>query len=241
MSEGGRTNRGLRDSIEKLLVVLGQLELAHLPKPSRNSELRKLQILLVGHIRAFHNRQRLKLSYQPGMTTQMHIATLLASAREAGKEGPVAQYLVGAKLQLRYPTQVIENNGSSTADIQLGRAGDFLMGDTAFHVTVAPMPAVFDKCRANLNAGLQACVLVPTRVAEAARQMVGDELAARVSIFLLETFVSQNIDELGGFHSAARVGDLSRLLLTYNRRVDAVEMDKSLLIELPRNLPAQSP
>ena len=39
----------------------------------------------------------------------------------------------------------------------------------------------------------------------------------------------------------ARAGDLSPLLLIYNRRVDVVEMDKSLLIELPRNLPAQSP
>ena len=34
-----------------------------------------------------------------------------------------------------------------------GRPGDFVVGDTAFHVTVSPMPPVLDKCEANLRNG----------------------------------------------------------------------------------------
>ena len=47
----------------------------------------------------------------------------MPTAREANKEGPVAQHLVGAKLQLRYPNIVIENNAVTTADAPLHLAG----------------------------------------------------------------------------------------------------------------------
>ncbi|MBD3402012.1 DUF4928 domain-containing protein, partial [candidate division GN15 bacterium] len=48
--------------------------------------------------------------------------------------------------------------------------------------------------------------------------------------------VSQNIEELSQFSDQFRHQRLRALLETYNQRVDAVEVDKSLLIEIPRNL-----
>lgn len=238
ISEGGRTNRGLRDDIEKLLFAVEGLRLGSLSESSRSEKLTALQRLLLVQVQAFLNMERLELEYQENESTQQHIATLLETARTAGKDGAVAQHLVGAKLALRFPGLEIENNSSTTADIQLDRVGDFLVGDTAFHVTVAPGTAVFDKCRANLAAGHRAAVIVPARKLEASRQLAGDELLPRLSLFTLESFVSQNIDELGAFCAAARANDLARLIVTYNQRVAAAEHDKSLLIEPPRNLPS---
>jgi len=236
LSEGGRTNRGLLKEIKNLLRVVGKMNLGTELKAERAKSLTTLQILLTSQVRAFHDRQRIKLNFDPAKSTDQLVGEILSAARESAKEGPVAQHIVGAKLQLRYPALKIENNHTSTADTQLGRAGDFLVGDTAFHITVAPMPSVFDKCRKNLAAGMRAYLIVPKRATEAARQMAGDDLLPRISVVSLESFVSQNIDEIGEFRAKTRNGDFARLVAAYNERVDAVESDKSLLIEVPRNL-----
>jgi hypothetical protein len=234
LSEGGRTNRGLRDAISQLLLALQQTGLGDASRSERVTLLVEMQRMLVAQVAAYHNQQRLKFIYGQTRTTYHLIHDLLTAAREAGKEGAVAQHLVGAKLQLRYPNTAIENNCVTTADTQLRRAGDFLVGKTAFHVTVAPMAGVVDKCRRNLADGLRAYLLVPQRVLEAARQMADGMEATIQSV---ESFVGQNVDEVGAFDDNARTA-FARLLMLYNQRVDAVEMDKSLLIELPRNLPA---
>jgi len=81
----------------------------------------------------------------------------------------VAQHLVGAKLEFRFPELAIGNESYSTADRQLGRPGDFLIGDVAFHVTVAPMPQLFDKCVVNVKEGYRPLLLVPDRTLSGAR------------------------------------------------------------------------
>jgi hypothetical protein len=98
---------------------------------------------------------KLTVPYDKDLATWHNIFNFLKTARKAGKEGPVAQHLIGAKLQLRFPDMPVSNESYSTADDQLGRPGDFHLGDTAFHVTVAPMPAVYEKCRSNLHEGCE--------------------------------------------------------------------------------------
>jgi hypothetical protein len=236
ISEGGRTNRGLRANMETLLSALNEMHLEEMPRERRVAVLESFQARLVEEVRAFHNRQRLRLEFDSQKTTFQLVADLLASARASGKDGPLAQYLVGAKLQVRFPDVQVENHRATTADAQLGRIGDFSVGDTAFHVTVAPMPSVFDKCRRNLEEGLYAYLLVPHHKLEGARQIVPDELQGRVTVVAVESFVAQNIDEIGRFRAQERRNDFARLLRTYNERVGAIEHDKSLLIEIPRNL-----
>ncbi len=50
---------------------------------------------------------------------------------------------------------------------------------------------------------------------------------------MLETFVAQNIDELATFSRDAFLKTFANLLRTYNASVDAIEAEKSLLIEIP--------
>ena len=219
-----------------MLQALKDANLSPLPSDTRNHFLTELQRMLVGKVDLYHRQQRLSLAYNPTIPTRRLIEFLLATARENGKDGPVAQYLVGAKLQIRFPEISVRNVSYSTADTQLGEPGDFRVGDTAFHVTIAPLPPVFDKCKVNLDEGLRAYVLVPDRTLDAARQNADGIVEGRVGVESVESFVAQNLDELGCFSVQGSRDQMRRLLTTYNERVDLVETDKSMLIELPQVL-----
>jgi hypothetical protein len=98
------------------------------------------------------------------------------------------------------------------------------------------MPAHYDKCKANVQAGYDVYLLVPDRLMVGARQNTEGLLPGRISVQSLEAFVSQNLEELGGFTRPKRNAGFRILLETYNSRVDVIETDKSLLIEIPQNL-----
>lgn len=236
VSEGGRTNRGGPGDIADMLDMIKAAELNALTFEAKNAILEEFQKILVHKVRAYHNRQRLKIIYDPAKSTWQAIHDLLVFARETGKDGQIAQYLVGAKLQIRFPDAKIGNESYSTADDQLGRRGDFLLSDTVFHVTVAPMSAVYEKCRRNLAEGYRVYLLVPDARLAGARQNAEGTAAGQISVESIESFVSQNIEELSTFSKNQLAEGFSRLLETYNQRVDAVESDKSMLIEIPPNL-----
>lgn len=234
--EGGRTNRGGPLEIRALLTMLKGLTLDEKPKENRNLALKAMQFFLVDRVRDFHNRQKIKLTFNPIHSTWHIVHNLLKEATEVGKAGYVAQHLVGAKLQLRYPEMQISNESASTADVQTQRPGDFLVGDTAFHVTVAPMQPVFEKCKHNITQGYRPFLLVPDSKLIGARQIAEQEKEQQIAVESIESFVSQNINEISTFDNKQLTKSLKQLIEIYNKRVDDVETDKSLMIELPLNL-----
>jgi len=236
LQEGGRTNRGLRGEIKRLLDAVAGAGLDQLPETSRNEVLKELQKILVQRVHEYHDLQRLEVSYEPSKSTWQFICELLDAARETGKDGPVAQYLVGAKLQLRFPQIKISNESFSTADTQLGRFGDFHIGNTVFHVTVSPALLVYEKCKRNLKEGLQVYLLVRDKDVVGTKQNAENTAPGQIAVESIEAFVSQNLDELAAFSNQGRATELKQLLGMYNSRVDKVEMNKSLMIEIPANL-----
>jgi len=58
----------------------------------------------------------------------------------------------------------------------------------------------------------------------------------RIAVESVESFVGQNIEELSFFTRDKLKNGFRRLLEAYNNRVDAAEMDKSMLVEIPGNL-----
>jgi len=103
-------------------------------------------------------------------------------------------------------------------------------------VTVAPATGVYDKCQQNVEEGYRVYLLVPDRSMVGARQNAELAIPGRVTVQSIESFVGQNLDELATFSRREMVGQLHRLLETYNERVNQTEKDKSMLIEIPRNL-----
>lgn len=236
LSEGGRTNRGLRGDIQKLLEALQVVKLEKLTNDDRITLLDKMQDFLVEKVREYHNLQKVKFIFFPGLSTWENIKELLESTKQPNKEGPVAQYLIGAKLTLRFPNLKISNETYSTADVQLGRVCDFLVGNTAIHVTVAPMGGVFEKCRRNLEQGYRPLLIVPQDRVLASMQIAEEVAPNKIMVISLESFISQNIEELSEFSSDKLKERIHNLLDIYNIRVDEIERDKSLLIEIPENL-----
>jgi hypothetical protein len=234
--EGGRTNRGLRDQIKMLLDALKKIHIESLPAEKRNIILTEMQRFLVGKVIEFHNRERITMVYDPAKSTSQNLLGLLSAAKETGKEGPVAQHLVGAKLQLRFPDTAVGNESYSTADDQLGRPGDFYLGDTVFHVTVSPMNPIYEKCRDNLEKGFRVYLLVPERALTGARQNAELMMPGRIAVESIESFVGQNIEELSFFTRDKIRNGVRHLLETYNARVGVAETDKSMLVDMPKNL-----
>ena len=128
-----------------------------------------------------------------------------------------------------------EHNSFSTADSPGARAGDFLLGDVAIHVTTSPGEAVIERCRENLNDGIRPVLVTIQRglsVAEGLADNVG--LADRIDIFEIEQFVALNVYELGKFAAEGRKTAVTDIVGRYNEIVEEFETDPSLKIELRR-------
>ena len=63
---------------------------------------------------------------------------------------------------------------------------------------------------------------------------------ARIAVTSVQGLASQNFDEMSEFTINQSKSQLKDLLDTYNERVDEVELDKSLLIRLPKRVSKKS-
>lgn len=239
LKEGGRTNRGLAGAIVEILDALKSAELDSLSANERNEILTKVQEFLVSKVGEYFSRERVKVIYNSANTAWQSVHDILETAREVSKEGPVAQYLVGAKLALRFPDITIRNDISSAQDKLSGSPGDFLVNDAVFHVTVAPNHGLFEKCKQNIGMDYSVYLLVPDRILVGTRQNAENLLSGQITTQSIESFVAQNLEELSVFSKGKLIGGFRRLLEKYNERVDQVETDKSMLFEIPRNLQNQ--
>ena len=204
-----------------------------LPPESREREIGNMQSFLADKARDSLNAEKISFDYRLGMTSREIVGKILASAGERFKTGEVAEYLVGAKLSLRFPTYDIRNSAASAADRQTEEQGDFQINDCVFHVSVAPNRGHYDKCLRNLADGLRVFLLVPDGMLVGARQNAQLDTNGQVSVESIESFVSQNIEELSDFAGEKVAHNIWRLLDRYNQRVAEVETDLSLQIRIP--------
>lgn len=221
--------------IESALTMLDAVEVAYISEEEKAEAEQGFKEGL-DYFRAERRSQPIYFDYDEFRSVRQNLGVLIETAKELGKQGPVAQYLVGAKLKLRFPEKEIENKSYSTADAQQNCPGDFLLGTSAIHVTVAPMPAVFTKCQRNIHDGLRPYLLVPEKLLQGARQNAELNVEGPLEVESIESFVAQNILEVSEFSSELLAKQFLRLLQIYNERVNAVEIDKSMLIEIPQSL-----
>ena len=170
LQEGGRTNRGLMRNLQPFLQALADANMDQLSLESRECEIGNMQAVLADKARDIFNAEKISFDYSLGMTSREIVGKILASAGERLKTGEVAEYLVGAKLSLRFPDYDIRNSAASAADHQTEEQGDFQINDCVFHVSVAPNRGHYDKCLHNLANGLRVFLLVPDDILVGARQ-----------------------------------------------------------------------
>lgn len=233
-SEGGRTSRGSVHLMRAYLAVLNDLH------QRGTLDLTEAETFWVGAVRDFFAAAPLRIRLDPAWSVERIVSEVMVRAYARQSElsgtmvaGAVLQHLVGAKLRTALPAIPIGCSGFSVADEQTGREGDFLIGETAIHVTTAPSEHLLVKCQRNINSGLHV-LIVTTRDgaggAEAHARNLG--IHERVSVLTVEQFVATNVFELSGFTRAGRQDTLKQIIDAYNSIVEEVESDPSLRIEV---------
>lgn len=99
------------------------------------------------------------------------------------------------------------------------------------------MPELYTKLQGNIANGFRALLLVPSSALAGAMQNAAQFASDGVEVDSIELFVARNLDELAEFDGGPQLkSGFRRLLEIYNERVDEVEHDKSLMIEIPPNI-----
>jgi len=233
-AEGGRTSRGSIRNMQLYVAFLNGL------KQQGDVSLESIEGFWIDRVHEFFAGKPFKIKLDASKSLRAVIRDVIEQAQERQKSTPgmqcagaVLQHLVGAKLECILGLGSVKHHSFSTADAPGGRAGDFLIGDVALHVTTSPGEAVISKCADNLNDGLRPVLVTLSRglsVADGLAANVG--LAERIDIFEIEQFVALNLYELGRFAAAGRRVAVTDLVERYNAIVDEIETDPSLRIQL---------
>lgn len=101
---------------------------------------------------------------------------------------------------------------------------------------MADTPKSACRCTRNGQRRLQSADPGAGRTLSGAGQNAELMLPGQMGVESIESFVATNIEELSLFLKKKVVSGLRGLLEIYNRRVSDCETDKSLLIEIPRNI-----
>lgn len=162
-----------------------------------------------------------------GRSAEAVIREILKQAEAKGKAGDVAQYLVGAKLMLRLQREfpVLGSNlgdRRSRGDAH-ARRGDFEIENATIEVAVG-LPD--EKHLAQIvealeDTDLEVWLLTRhDRVASWQHELEEFEGVdpKRVVVTAVESFVGQNISEMGGFSAKGKASQLHELFKLYNER-----------------------
>jgi hypothetical protein len=222
----GRRSSSIRDWGQGLLDLLKEEQFERLNDKRRASLLDCAQERMAEHLRGILNLEPLTVRVK-GRSAEAVIAEALAQAESKGRMAMVAQYLVGAKLQLRFPSKLDlikvlpANKGDrkSRSDEQQ-RRGDFDLGEYVIEVTVAPPDAKhMDQVATILeDADAEVWLLVRgDRLQFWKAEIEGAELdQRRVVVASIELFVGQNVTELGDLSAKGKAEQLDKLFRIYN-------------------------
>lgn len=107
---------------------------------------------------------------------------------------------------------------------------DFQFGETEFHVTVASMEHLIERCEENLRDGFRPIILTVDRRFQAARQTLDIAVTGRIAIAQsVENFIDTNIEEISSYGKNNISCDLAHFITLYKCRIDDAEIDNSLM------------
>lgn len=236
--EGGRTSRGTIFLAAAFRDVLNDTQVNENEPVDAALVSNQLEAFFTQCVRLdYFDKQRITVDLDYSKPVSSVVSDILKAAAERSDKptGAVLQHLIGAKLQLRFPDVKIGNDRANAADLHTDREGDFQVGTTAFHVTTAPMEKLITRCVENKRAGYRPVILTLESKVIAARQMADNVgMSEQIAVQAAETFIGNNIEEIAIYDGDKIREGLARLIRTYNTRINAIEIDKSLMIDEPR-------
>ncbi|WP_200874822.1 DUF4928 family protein [Desulfonatronum thiodismutans] len=232
--EGGRTSRGSLGRMTAYMQLLNEMH------ASGTLDFLVIEKWWVERVNLYFATKPLRLKMDSSNSLRSIVARLIETAFERQRETPgmmlagaVMQHLVGAKLEMILPEGRIEHQGFSTADAPGARKGDFLVGDTAIHVTTAPTEALIRKCIRNLEENIRPLIVTTMSGAGGASALAKNaDAAERIEILEIDQFIAANVYEWSGFEHAKRSHSMKELVEAYNRIIDQCETDPSMRIAI---------
>lgn len=177
--------------------------------------------------------------WNPSISISSNIRSILKYASQYGEltKTPalniVLQHLVGAKLDIVLGVGKVVHHSASEADQAEGRAGDFVIGDVAIHVTTHPGEALIAKCGHNIASGLRPLIVTTSRKVIVADTLAEQaNIASRLDVLDIEQFLAANLYERALFSAKNHLPKTRELLARYNELIDAHKTDPSLKIEI---------
>jgi Domain of unknown function (DUF4928) len=198
----------------------------------RERELIAATAILVAEAHKWLSKQPIKINCDRQLSPSLWISSILEKARGRSR-GIVEQHLIGAKLQKRHPSIGISNQPSHAGDFQTKRSGDFSIDSTSYHITATDGKEAVQRCKENVESGIHPVLLVPKQFLERAKLRAENaEILARITVLSIEDFVVQNLIEMSNAQARDYFSVLQDIIIEYNRRLEEVETDMSLKIEL---------
>jgi uncharacterized protein DUF4928 len=228
------TRQGHQDGQRLLTMCENDTVLATVSFPERDHILELLITRLASVANEWLSRPSLEMDLERRETPSSWVQQILI--RVKGKSGGIVeQHLVGAKLERRYASEniTIPNHPAHAGDLQTERQGDFVIGNTVYHITSTPGEQVIQKCSASIQRGEHPILLVPRDKQAAAVGLAEIQgIENQLSIVALEDFIALNIIELATVRKITLFDVFNEVISTYNRRLEEVETDMSLKINV---------
>ena len=220
LKEFGRRSSNLHGWIGPLFDWLKSCGFASASVAEQQDLLLAVESAAAERLQVINQGKPLIARYNKG-TARAIIADILDQAQEKKRAKDVAEYLVGAKLQLRLGEDAVKPKNVNTPN--LDQPADFPVGSAAIEVTVNPADSrhLSQIARILKDTTLQVWLLVRLTDREKWQNVVDatfGEQAGRVAIADIETFVGQNISEIGGFDETKVADALADLFKVYNER-----------------------
>jgi hypothetical protein len=161
------------------------------------------------------------------------VAALLNEV-ENRSNGRVEQVLVGAKLQLRFPSSGdLPSHPTFAGDRQTNRECDFEIGDIRVIVSVSPKDSHFNSATRLADDKKQVFLVVSNKNATSAKKRIAKEgYVGKVLVSTVEDYVGGNMIEVARDLRLNAHEMCMKLVAEYNRRI-AADNDPSLQVAVP--------
>lgn len=237
--EGGRTSRGSVRLMGQYIQFLNGLTQDDSTE-FRVELLAEIEAWWIQKVRDFFQAKPFKFNMHDlkSLSWQFHGLFLSAKTRQKGSTGTMylgamLQHLIGAALRINSPGLNIPINGFSVKDEDLGRFGDFEIGDTCIHITTSPSISLLEKCLSNIEVGLKPLVITTRDGVVITEALIeNNSLEGQIEVLDIIQYLVSDIYHKGGFSKSERQDTLKALIQEYNQIIESCETDPSLKIEI---------
>jgi hypothetical protein len=221
VSAFGRRSSNLGAWIGPLLEWIESQGFASMDTCEKEEFLTEIESIAAARLQIINEGKPLIARYNQGTAVAI-IEDILNQAQKKKRAKDVAEYLVGAKLQIKFGETAAKPKNVNTPN--LNRLSDFHFGNAAIEVTVNPpdnrhLSQITEILN---NTGSDVWLLVRRNDREkwqnAVDATVDKQLRGRVVVTDIETFVGQNVSEIGVFMPPTVAITLTELFSIYNER-----------------------